>query len=102
MPHRLAAIVALLAFVLCLAVGQLEAGNPFTTTVGRALAAMGGTYVVGWIVGLMGRRAIEENLAAAKLAAAATVAAAAAPVVAEQPKQPPPPAPVKPRAGRRR
>ncbi len=63
MPQRLAAILALLAFALCLYVGGFEAGNPFTTVVGRALVAMGGTYVVGLAVGSMGRRAIEENLA---------------------------------------
>jgi hypothetical protein len=63
MPQRLAVIVALLAFAVCLFVGGIQVGNPFTTTVGRALAAMAGTYVVGLIVGMMGRRAIEENLA---------------------------------------
>ena len=64
MPQRLAAILASLAFAVCLYVGAFEAGNPFTTTVERALAAMGVTYVVGLVVGTMGRRAIEENLAA--------------------------------------
>ena len=49
MAQRLAAILALLAFAVCLYVGGVEAGNPFTTTVGRALVAMGGTYVVGLI-----------------------------------------------------
>jgi len=63
MPQRLAVIVALLAFAVCLFVGGFQVGNPFTTTVGRALAAMAGTYVVGLIVGMMGRRAIDENLA---------------------------------------
>ena len=77
MPQRLAAIVALLAFAVCLCVGGFQAGNPFTTTVGRALVAMAGTYVIGLIVGTMGRRAIEENLA---------------------PAEPPPAEPVKPAA----
>ena len=62
MPQRLATIVALLAFALCLIIGGFEVGNPFTTTVERALAAMAGTYAVGLVVGLMGKRAIDENL----------------------------------------
>ena len=74
MAQRLAAILALLAFAVCLYVGGVQAGNPFTTTVGRALVAMGGTYVIGLVAGSMGRRAIEENLAAP---AAPTNAAAA-------------------------
>ena len=65
MPKRLATLVALLAFALCLIVGTFEAGNPFTTTVGRALVAMAATYAVGLVVGTMGRKAIDENLAAA-------------------------------------
>ena len=87
MPQRLATIVALLAFAVCLCVGGLQVGNPFTTTVGRALAAMAGTYVVGLIVGAMGRRAIEENLAVAP-----------APPVPTPPPAEPAPA-VKPKAG---
>ncbi len=71
MPQRLAAILALLAFAVCLYVGGFQAGNPFTTTVGRALAAMAGTYVVGLVVGSMGQRVIEENLAAPAAADAA-------------------------------
>jgi hypothetical protein len=62
MPTRLAAILALLVFAVCLVVGGLETGNTFSTTVGRALAAMAGTFVVGLIVGSMGQRMIDENL----------------------------------------
>jgi hypothetical protein len=61
MPTRLAAILALLVFSACLA-GGLEADNTFTTTVARALAAMGGTYVLGLVLGGMGQRMIDENL----------------------------------------
>ena len=64
MPQRLAAVMALLAFAVCLFVGGVQADNPFTTTVARALAAMVGTYMVGLIVGAMGQRMIEENLKA--------------------------------------
>jgi hypothetical protein len=81
MPQRLATIVALLAFAVCLCVGGFQAGNPFTTTVGRALVAMAGTYVVGLIVGTMVQRSIEENLAPA-----------------EKPPGPAAPEPVKPAA----
>jgi drug/metabolite transporter superfamily protein YnfA len=62
MPTRLAAILALLVFAVCLVVGGLETGNTFSTTVGRALAAMGGTFVIGLIVGSMAQRMINENL----------------------------------------
>jgi hypothetical protein len=66
MPQRLAAVMALLAFALCLLVGGLGAGNPFGTAVVRALAAMAGTFVIGLIVGHMGQKMIEENLKTAK------------------------------------
>lgn len=58
--------MALLAFAVCLLVGAVQADNPFSTTVARALAAMAGTFVVGLVVGLMGQKMIEENLNAAK------------------------------------
>ena len=64
MAQRIATSVALLAFAACLVAGTFGAGNPFTTTVLRALSAMAGTYVVGLVVGLMVRRTIDENLAA--------------------------------------
>ena len=66
MPQRLAAVMALLAFAVCLVIGGFETGNPFSTAVVRALAAMAGTFVIGLIVGLMGQKMIEENLRAAK------------------------------------
>jgi hypothetical protein len=66
MPQRLAAVMALLAFAVCLVIGGFETGNPFSTAVVRALAAMVGTFVIGLVVGLMGQKMIEENLRAAK------------------------------------
>jgi len=66
MPQRLAAVMALLAFAVCLIIGGLETGNPFSTAVTRALAAMAGTFVIGLIVGWMGQKMIDENLNTAK------------------------------------
>ena len=66
MPHRLAASLALLSFAACLYVGGVHAGNPFSTTILRALLAMAGTYVIGLIVGAMGQKMIEENVKAAQ------------------------------------
>jgi NhaP-type Na+/H+ or K+/H+ antiporter len=62
MTHRIAASLALIAFALCLVVGGLQAGNPFSTTVLRALLALCGTYVIGLAVGAVGQRMIDENL----------------------------------------
>ena len=62
---RLAAAMAFLAFAICLAVGGLHAGNTFTTTVSRALLAMGGTFVIGLIVGAMGQKMLDDNKPAA-------------------------------------
>ena len=62
MPQRLAAILALIVFAICLLVGGLQAGNPFTTTVWRALVAMFWTFVIGLFVGFMAQRMLDENL----------------------------------------
>jgi len=62
MPTRLAAILALLVFAVCLLVGGIETGNTFSTTVGRALGAMMGTFVIGLVIGSMGQKMIDENL----------------------------------------
>ena len=63
--------MSLVVFALCLVVGGLQAGNPFGTTVLRALAAMGGTFVVGLVVGVMADVMLKESVAAAAPAAAA-------------------------------
>lgn len=62
MPARLAAILSLIVFALCLVIGGLEAGNPFGTTVLRALAAMGGTFVIGLILGVMAEIMLKESV----------------------------------------
>lgn len=61
MSNRIAATLALVAFAMCLLIG-IQAGNSFATTIQRALAAMGGTYVIGLILGAMGQRMIDENV----------------------------------------
>jgi len=62
MVKRIAGVMSLIAFAVCLVAGGIEAGNPFSTTVLRALAAMGGTMVIGLLVGAMAKAMIEENL----------------------------------------
>ncbi len=61
MPQRVAAILALIAFAMCLVIGGLQADNPFTTTVTRALLAMVGTFVLGLILGSMGQRMVSDK-----------------------------------------
>ena len=63
MPQRVAAILSILAFAMCLLIG-LQADNPFTTTVSRALVAMLGTFVIGLIVGAMAQKMLTENVSA--------------------------------------
>ncbi|HUB24574.1 MAG TPA: hypothetical protein VL992_04020 [Tepidisphaeraceae bacterium] len=62
MVQRVAICLALIAFAVCLLVGGLEADNPFTTTVERALAAMFSTLLIGMIIGKMGKAMVDENL----------------------------------------
>lgn len=62
MATRIAAVLSLLAFVVCLVVGGLEVGNSFTTTVMRAVTAMLATLVIGLVVGAMARKMLDENL----------------------------------------
>ena len=62
MTKRIAAIVSLIAFAICLIAGAFAAQNPFTTTVSRALVAMCATWVVGMIVGAMAQKMLDENL----------------------------------------
>ena len=63
MPRRVAAIMALVAFAVCILVG-LQAENPFATIVSRALVAMAVTFVVGLVVGTMAQKMVDENVAA--------------------------------------
>ena len=61
MPNRIAGILALVAFAMCLLVGGFEANNPFTTVVWRSLIAMFGTYVVGYLIGMAAERMLGEH-----------------------------------------
>jgi predicted phage tail protein len=56
--------MALISFALCLVLGGLRAGNPFDTTVSRALAAMAATFVIGLVLGGVAQRMLDENAAA--------------------------------------
>jgi hypothetical protein len=62
MPQRIASIMALIAFALCLLIGVVQAQNSFGTTVVRALGAMLATFVIGLIVGMMAQKMLDENL----------------------------------------
>jgi NhaP-type Na+/H+ or K+/H+ antiporter len=64
MVLRMAAVMSLLAFALCLVVGALEARNPFGTTVQRALVALVGTLVIGLVIGTALRSVLNESLRA--------------------------------------
>jgi hypothetical protein len=62
MIPRIAASLSLIAFAVCLLVGGMEAGNPFSTTVWRALAAMLTTLVVGLVLGGMAKVMLQESI----------------------------------------
>jgi hypothetical protein len=62
MANRIACVLALIAFVMTLLIGCFEAGNGFGMVVLRALAAMLGTLVVGFIVGVMAEKMMAEHL----------------------------------------
>ncbi len=62
MPTRLAAILSLIAFAVCLFTGGWQAGNTFSTTVLRSLGALAGTFAVGLIIGHMAKKMLDENL----------------------------------------
>lgn len=64
MPTRLASALSLVVFALCLLIGGVAAGNPFGTTVLRALAAMAGTFVIGLVIGVMAEIMLKESVAA--------------------------------------
>ena len=66
MANRIAGILALVAFAMCLLVGAFEAGNPFTTIVWRSLVAMFGTYVIGYVIGIAAERMLSEQKAEAE------------------------------------
>jgi len=54
--------MSLIIFAACLLIG-IQAENSFGTTIGRALVAMAGTFVIGLIIGAMAQKMLDENLA---------------------------------------
>jgi hypothetical protein len=81
MAFRIASIMGLMSFAVCLIVGAFQADNPFTTTVSRALVALLGTMCVGLLVGVMAQKMLDENL---KTAEAKISVAEGKPSVAEE------------------
>lgn len=63
MASRMAACLSLIVFAFCLILG-MGAGNTFSTTVGRALVALAGTYVIGLVLGHIAMKMLDENLKA--------------------------------------
>ena len=61
MTRKIAAASALLVFAISVLLG-LAAENTFSTTLSRALTAMGVTFVIGLVVGAMADKMIQENL----------------------------------------
>lgn len=62
LPQRLAGASGLTAFVICLILGGFAAENPLVTVLWRALMAMFGTLVIGYIVGLSAQWMLRESL----------------------------------------
>ena len=54
--------MALVAFAICILVG-LQAGNPFSTIVLKALVALFVTFILGLVIGTMAQKMLDENLA---------------------------------------
>jgi len=75
MVRRLASAMSLLVFAVCLIAG-IEADNPLATTLSRALVAMAGTMVVALIVGAMGKKMLDEHVAAQRAKAASAAGTA--------------------------
>ena len=65
MTRRIAASMSLVAFFVCIVTG-LQAQNPFTTVVTKALIAMAVTFVVGLILGAMAQKMLDEDVALAQ------------------------------------
>ena len=61
MTRRIAACLALVAFAVCILSG-LQAGNPFSSVVGKALVALAVTFGVGLVIGAMAQRMLDENV----------------------------------------
>jgi hypothetical protein len=62
MPRRIAATLSLIVFAITLITGEFQAGNPFSTSVLRAVLAMAFTYVIGLLLGGMAQKMLDENI----------------------------------------
>jgi NhaP-type Na+/H+ or K+/H+ antiporter len=60
LPRRLAVVVALVVFAVCILSG-MAAENTFAETLRRALYGMFGTLVIGLVVGGMAQKMLDEN-----------------------------------------
>ncbi len=87
MAVRIAAILSLVCFVACLLAGVLLANNPLDSTVLMALKAMAGTYVIGYVVGLMAQVIVREKVEAETAKYKAAVKRHADALAAEAEKQ---------------
>ena len=65
MTRRIAASMSLVAFFVCILTG-LQAQNPFTTVVSKALVALAVTFILGLVLGTMAQKMLDENLATAQ------------------------------------
>jgi hypothetical protein len=65
MTRRIAASMSLVAFFVCIVTG-LQAQNPFTTVVSKALLAMAVTFIVGLVLGTMAQKMLDENISEAQ------------------------------------
>jgi hypothetical protein len=63
MANRLAGVCGLIVFAAMLIVGRFVAHNDLSTTILRALVAMLVMVVVGYVLGTMAEKMLEENLA---------------------------------------
>lgn len=59
--------MSMVAFLVCIVTG-LQAGNPFSTVVSKALIAMAVTFVVGLILGAMAQKMLDEDANASSAA----------------------------------
>lgn len=65
-PSRvIAACFALVGFAAAVIVGAV-AGNPMATVLWRGLLVMGACWLIGWLVGLVATRVVQEHIDAYK------------------------------------
>lgn len=62
MPPRVGAVLGLVAFAYTLLAGLMQTDNAFTTIVLRAIVAMIGTVIVGYVLGWIAQAMLNENV----------------------------------------